>query len=311
LFVNGIARSGAWHLQRARLQARLSPLLLGVWAALVVGGALTAPAMAGLPEWGSCRATAGGTGGRFKDPGCVARAGRRAGAPQGAYEWSGLAAGAQVRLTTMALEGTLKIQTAAGRLIECTLLGSESFARVRGPNATATPLWELGGCSSEGSGCQTGSSALTLGEINNLFAWQEEPAEPGRPVPGWAGRLGFVAKQTDPRKVGILYTVANHERLFAPVSCSGSIGTVWVGGDARSRNSFVSTIGPVDTMSGGFTEQLAQGGRGLQAPEGLEHHAPARLLAFLENHWEPVAITAMFHYGVEAGTAELEIKADP
>jgi hypothetical protein len=311
LFVQGIARSGAWHLQRARPPARLSPVLLGVCAALVLGWVLTPPARAGLPEWGTCRATASGTGGRFKDAGCLARAGRRAGAPQGAYEWSGLAVGAQVRLATMALEGSLRIQTAAGRLIECARLGSESFARVRGPNATATPLWEFGGCSSEGAGCQTGASAVDLGEINNMFAWQEEPAEPGRPAPRWAGRLGYVAKETDPRTVGILYTVANHERLFTPISCGGPIGTVWVGGGPKSRNSFVSTIGPVDTMTSGFTEELAQGPPGVQAPFGLEHHAPAGLLAFLENHWEPVAITAVFHYAVETVGGELEIKADP
>jgi hypothetical protein len=312
LFVHGIARSGAPHLQRASSPARLWPLLFGVWAALMLGVVLAAPAQAGLPEWGTCRATPTRTGGRFEDAGCVTRAGRRAGVPRGAYEWSGVAAGMQVRLTTATMEGSLKIETAAGRMIECTRLGSESFARARGPNATATPLWEFGGCSSEGSGCQTGASAISLGEINNLFAWQEEPAEPGRPAPRWGGRLGYVSKETDPRTVGILYTVANHERLFTPVSCDGPIGTVWIGGGPKSRNSFLSTIGPVDTMTSGFTERFAQGGPGVEAAVGLEHHAPAGLLAFLENHWEPVTITAAFHFTcIETASGELEIKADP
>jgi hypothetical protein len=310
LFVYGIARSDAWHFQRAIPSARLWPLL-GVATALGLCGVLPAPARAGLPEWGTCRATATGTGGGFEDPGCVARAGQRAGVPQGGYEWNGLAAGAQARLSTMVLEGSVKFQTAAGDLIECATLGSESFARVRGPNATATPLWELAGCSSEGSGCQTAATALAPGEINNLFAWQEEPLEPGGPAPGWAGRLGYLAKATEPRTVGILYTVANDERLFPLISCGGPIGNVWVGGGPKSPDSFVSTIGPVDRMTAGFTEELAEGAPGFQAPAGFEHHAPAGLLAFVENHWEPVAITADLQYSVEAGNGELEIKADP
>jgi hypothetical protein len=310
LFVYGIARSDAWHPQRARPSACLSTVL-GALAAFALFGVVTSSARAGLPEWGTCRATVSGTGGGFEDAGCIARAGQRAGVPQGGYEWSGLGTGAQVRLSAMALEGSLKIQTAAGALIECPRLGSESFTRVLGPNATATPLWEFGGCSSEGSGCQTGATSPGLGEINNLFAWQEEPLEPGGAVPGWAGRLGFVAKETEPRTVGVLYTVANDERLFPLVSCGGPIGNVWIGGGPKSPNSFVSTIGPVDTMTGGFTESLAEGAPGVQAPAGLEHHAPAGLLAFVEGHWEPVAITAVFHYAVEAGNGELEIKADP
>jgi hypothetical protein len=311
LFVYRIARLGAWHAHRADRLSRVLRVLLGGCLALALAGSVTARADAGLPEWGACRATAGGTGGRFKDAKCLAKAGRRDGVPQGAYEWSGLAAGAQVRLMPMTLEGSLRFQTPAGMLIECRSLAAESFARVRGPNGTATPLWELGSCSSEGSSCETGSAAISLGEISNLFAWQEEPADAGGPVPAWVGRLGFVSKKTDPRTVGVLYTVANHERLFAPVSCDGLLGTVWIGGEARSRNSFVSTIGPVDTMSGEFTEVFAEEAPGVQAPGGLEHHAPARLLAFLENRWEPVAITAVFHYKVEAGSGQLEIKASP
>jgi hypothetical protein len=214
-------------------------------------------------------------------------------------------------MSMMSPGGGVKIQTAAGVLIECTSLGSESFARVRGPNATATPLWEFGGCNSEGSGCQTVATALAPGEINNLFAWQEEPLEPGGPVPGWAGRLGFVAKETEPRTVGIQYTVANDERLFPLISCGGPIGNVWVGGGPKSPDTFVSTIGPVDTMTGEFTETLAEGAPGVPAPTGLQHHAPVGLQAFVENHWEPVVITAVFHDALEAASGELEIKADP
>lgn len=310
MFAYGIARSGAWHLQGAGLPARLSTVL-GVMAAFVLCGALTPPAKAGLPEWGTCRATVSGTGGGFQDPGCLAKAGQRAGVPQGGYEWNALALGAQAHLGTTVPEGSVRIQTAAGASIECSHLGSESFARVRGPNTTATPLWELEGCSSEGSSCQTGATAHAFGEINDLFAWQEEPLEPGGPIAGWAGRLGFVAKETEPRTVGILYTVANDERLFPLISCGGSIGNLWVGGGPRSPNSFVSTIGPVDTMTSEFTEVLAEGAPGIQAPGGLVHHAPAGLLAFVENSWEPVVISAVFHYAVEAGGSELEIKADP
>lgn len=288
------------------------PMLLGAWALfLLAGGVLTQAARAGLPEWGTCRATQTGTGGRFEDPGCLTKAGKHAGSPRGAYEWTPAREGGQVNLATVALEGPLKIETAAGATIECTRLGSDDFARVWGPNTTATPLWEFGDCGSEGASCQTGASAFALGEINNLFAWQEEPAEPGRPVPRWSGRLGYVSKETDPRTVGILYTVANHERLFSPVSCGGPIGTVWVGGAPKGKNAFASTIGPVDAMTSEFTERFAQSDRGLQTPAGLEHHARGGLLAFLENRWEPVAIVATFRYAVESAGGSLEIKADP
>jgi hypothetical protein len=310
LFVCGIARLRVGQPRRDCPSARVSTVL-SLLATLVLCGLLTPPARAGLPEWGTCRATGTGTGGQFTDAGCIAKAGQRAGVPQGDYEWSGLGAGAQVRLTTMNLEGTVRIQAAGGSLIECAQIGSESFARVLGPNATATPLWELEGCSSEGSECETGTTALAPAEINNLFAWQEEPLEPGGPVPGWAGHLGYVSKETEPRTVGILYTVANNERLFPLISCAGPIGNVWIGGGPKSPDSFVSTIGPVDTMVGGFSEELAEGAPGVQSPVGLEHHAPAGLLAFVENRWEPIAITVVFHYAVEAGNNELEIKADP
>lgn len=271
-------------------------------------GPIAERAAAQLPEWGSCSAIGSGRGGRYVDPGCVTRAVRRAGKPQGGYEWAPLAAGQISQLRPMTAVGPVSFQTPAGREIECLGLGPESFGRAKGPSGAATPLWELEGCGSEGQECRSGL-ASSLGEIDDMYAWLEEPAEQGGPRPGWSGRLGFVSKTDDPPSVGIEFTVSNDERLFDPVSCNGPIGTVWIGGARTGGDSFIGTLTPMDKMSAEFTETYSQSAPGVQTPAKLEGHRARTIMAFLENHWEPVAITASFHLQVEAGRGELEIKA--
>jgi hypothetical protein len=279
----------------------LAPAALSVLLTCI----LSTGAQAALPEWGACKPASLGAQRRYSDPGCTIRTGRRT--PH-AYEWVALPPQQRVQLRLMSIVGSARIQTVAGRTIQCQALGGESFARAEGPKGLATPLWELQECSSEGQECHSLGAAV-IGEINDVYAWLEEPAEPAGPRPGWPGRLGWVTRATAPPAVGIEYTTRNRERLFDPISCRGAIGTVWVGGDPAHRSSLISTISPVDRMVGEFSETFGQSAPGVGEPVRFEHRPPAKLTAFLENHREPVAITATFHYSVEAPPGTLELRA--
>ena len=267
-----------------------------------------AGASAKLPEWGKCQATGGGTGGKYSDAGCTVKAHKKKGVYTGGYEWTTLAGEFQLR--PMALAGTLVFETTAGKKIECTGLAGESHAELRGASGALTPLWELEGCQSEGQGCKS-EMAFSEGEINNTYAWYGEPAEEGGPTPGWTGQLGFIAKGGPSPVVGMAYTVKNDERLFEPVVCHGAIGTVWIGGAPKGGDSFISAIAPVDQMSTEYTETYSSSAPGVQNPTKFAGGKRAMIEAFLENHWEPVAINGTFHYLTEESGQPIEIKAIP
>lgn len=281
---------------------------------LLMSGALTgAPALAArtLPEWGRCRATETGSGGRYSDPGCVVRARERRGLHEGAYEWFPLLSGLRLGLSPMTLVGSARFQTADGKTVECSSPESSGTLRPEGPAAAGAPLWELKGCQSEGRECHS-EMAAGLGEITDSYEVEEEPAEAGSPKPGWSGRLGFVTKSNLAPTVGILYTTNDYERLTPAVACTANVGTIWLGGYPRRPSSFIAVVTPLDTMSFQFTETYRESAPGVQSPDRLAGHAPRTLLALIENHWEPLAISATFSYEVEGDAGEgLEIKAIP
>ena len=193
-------------------------------------------------------------------------------------------------------------------MLECETLGGESFARAEGPNGAATPLWEMEGCHAGAQECHT-TFAGRPGQINNLYAWFEEPFEAGQSPPGWKGRLGWIEKSSDPPRVGMQYTAANRERLFGLILCGGPIGIVWIGGEPGRESSIVASIAPVDKMTSAITETFAQASPGVPEPARLEHRKAPVLGAFFEGRWEPVALTASFSYGVESSSGEIEIRA--
>lgn len=276
---------------------------------LAVSVAVPATAAHRLPEWGRCRATGTGSGGRYGDPGCVVRAGERDGRREGAYEWFPLPSGFRLGLSPMTPIGPARFQTAAGKTVECSSPESSGTLRPEGPAAAGTPLWELKGCQSEGRECHS-QMAAGLGEITDSYEAEEEPAEAGGPKPGWTGRLGFVTKSAPAPTVGILYTTDNRERLTPAVACAARVGTIWFGGYPQQPSSFIAVVTPIDTMSFQFTETYSESAPGVQSPDRLAGHAPRRLLALIENHWEPLAISATFSYEVEGDGGEgLEIKA--
>lgn len=261
-----------------------------------------ASASAKLPEWGRCVPAAQA---RYADAGCTVRAHKVKGRLTGGYAWAPAEAFA---FRPMSLAGDVKFETTAGKKIECAALGSESFAKLLSARQGRTPLWELLGCESEGRPCQ---SRLASGEteITNLYAWLEEPAEEGQPAPGWLLTPVIVAPSVPDPKAGWLYTVKNDERMFEPIVCRGLIGTVWLGGSRHGRDSFVSTVEPVDRMSYTYTETFSQGSPGISIPEKVPGHAPVWMEAFVEGRWERVAMTATFDFEAAEGREAIELRA--
>jgi hypothetical protein len=280
-------------------------LAVGLLATAALCAIVPVAASAKLPEWGRCEATAKG---KYTDSGCTVKAAKRS----GGFEWIPLEEGKVVKGRPLEAEGTIVFETSHGKKIECTGgMTEESYVPILGKNAEhPTPLWEMEGCEAEGQECATPFAAPY--EINNAYQWGEIPNEEGAPAPGWTDRLGFISGKGGAEPVvGVAYTPNNEERLFQPIICQGEIGTVWIGGERKSGNSFISTIEPVDQMSHRFTETFTESSPGVQSPERLEGHGHRQVLeAFLENHWEPVAIVATLTYPLIRGQS-LEIKATP
>lgn len=296
---------------------RIKMLGATVLAACVVGAVFAGVAAARLPEWGTCSAEPANHG-RYQDAGCVVKAPHRHGVATGGYEWHALTgevlSGPRNTPEEEKLIGSITFETAAGKKIECPTATVNLHIALVGQTAI-TPQWEFRECSSEGQPCGN-EHAPTVEEIDNRFSWREEaPTEeneegeevPTGPVPGWRGQLGFITKGATPI-VGIDYSVLNDERLFEPTRCFGPIGTVWIGGGKHGNNGFVGRLEPVNQMTSTFTETYRESAPGLQDPTKLRHKSV--LEAFIQNHWEPIAITATFEYGFEEGQ-ELEIKATP
>jgi hypothetical protein len=276
---------------------------------MAVAGGVDA-ASAKLPEWGQCREAVGGTGGKYQNDSCTVKAGKAKGVPTGGFEWhpaSEERTGEPGTAYQLSLAGSIGMETASGKRVTCSVLVEGSHDIITGPKTSGTPLWDFKGCESEGQEC-VASHAPEAGEIEDFYAYFEEPGEPGQPAPGWRGKLGFISKPSG--TVGEEYTVLNDERLFPPISCQGDIGTVWIGGDRHGNDSFIGKLEPVNEMTKSFTETYAASAPGDQSPSGFNGHGNAHLEAFLDQHWEPVALEAVFTYGFESEKA-FEIKATP
>lgn len=281
---------------------KIKAIGLGLVAVVCLSAVFAGAASAALPEWGQCLPTGEAGGGKYSDPGCTVHATRRS----GAYEWHSQEG--ETVLTPMTVEGKVTFETAAGKRIQCSSVRGNSFARITAPTSTLTPFWVLRGCEAEGQECH--SSLSFEGEISNIYAFHETPGEESEPAPGWVGKLGFISgKGGSEPVVGFTYYVKNDERLFEPVECSAAIGTVWIGGGRKGGDAAVSQISPVNTMTTEFEQTYSESAPGVQSPNRVEGHPKVWLDAYLENHWEPVAIEASFHYEVEESEVELEIKA--
>lgn len=270
---------------------------LCVLAVLAVAAVMSSTASAFKPEWGKCEAVSGG---KYSDAGCTEKASKSKGKYTGGYEWTQLEGFDQSEEGELEMEGAFKFETAAGRSIECARLRHSSVAELIGPNRAGTPRWQFKECSSEEHECAT--QFEEEGEIDTIL--QREQEEEGK---GWRPKLGIVsgAQERTP-VVGMVYTPTDKERLFSPIVCEAKIGTVWIGGAQHGPDAVISVIEPVNQMSGAYTETFSESAPGHETPEHLEHGHKAGLEAFLENRWEPVAMTADLFYTLEK---PIELKA--
>ena len=277
------------HLRRAAL-------CLTVFAMLTLGAGGVADAFS--PEWGTCSPT--GSGGHYVDAGCTQKAHKRRGEYTGGYEWKRLEGFDQSEEGALEMSGVFKLETAAGKSIECGRLRHSSVTELIGPNRAGTPRWQFAECSSEGSECAT--QFEEEGEIDTIF--EREAEEEGK---GWKPQLHIVSGGNTPNPVvGMSYTPVERERLFTPIVCEGPTGTVWIGGAQRGPNAVVSVIEPVNEMSSAYAETFSQSSPGHQSPERYADGHKTGLEAFINNHWEAVSMTADLSYTLEA---PVELKA--
>jgi hypothetical protein len=277
---------------------------LCLMAVFAFGAITAAGASAKFPELGKCAEVE--TGGKYTDSACLVKAHAKGKGEEkvyeGAYEWkpnSEEEGGGILETSTTAVT----FETPAGYKIECSHMQNRSSMFLFNTDQAITPLWLLEGCQSEGQPCTTLSIGSDPGIISNKLFWLEEE---GR---GWAGKLGFVEGQGTPDPiVGLSFTSDNRETgerepFFTPISCEGSLGTVLIGGDNEhthkdGNNSFIGTIGPVDTPVEEFTVTYNSSPPGVQTPDQFGHGKQQYLQAFVHNEWEPVAITAKMTFEV-------------
>jgi hypothetical protein len=286
-------------------------------AVFALGVVIAASASAKLPEWGKCHRVEvenaqeeiefPEVGGKYTDSNCTVKARAKQGVFQGEYEWKEATGnhafqGEELSITS----GVFTFEMQSGEKIECASVGPESLMGGLGGSEAKTPLWIFQNCTSEGKGCATLSIGSFPGEVANVLEWLEEE---GR---GWKGQLGYVeGNQSSPSPaVGLGFTSDNsetgeHERFFVPIVCEGSIGTVWIGGERKGRNSVIGTIGPVNQMGTQYSLTYSESAPGIQQPEKFANKNREVLQAFLHGRWEPVAFNGQLTFT----TGKAEIKA--
>lgn len=272
-------------------------LAVCVFAALALGVIGASAAQAETLEWGYCQETPAGWGGKYSNSSCTQTVKSRS----GEYEWFGLGPERKKHLEPTTVEGEITFETAAGAKIQCAGLGGENEQVPFSKHGALTPLMQFGGCGSGGLPC--GQFAAHTEFIGNTSAYAAET---------WRGTLGFVSgKGTESPVVGIQYTAKNKEELlFEPIVCEGPLGTVKIGAAKGKPLSLIATIGPVNTMTNEFTTVYSESAPGVSSPAGFEGKKPGHLEIEVHQHWEPVALTAVFHQGYESNPSErFEIKA--
>jgi hypothetical protein len=272
-----------------------------------LGAIMAAGASAETLEWGYCRETSHG---KYLNAGCTEKAEKKA----GAYEWTPFERGWYEELP-VGFEGPVVFETAAGVKIQC----NEPYGleNAGDPNAKndKTPVWDpsfdFQGCESGGTPC--GLFNPSTKEINNKFAWREEAptngkGEPEGPAPGWVGKLGFISGEgSESPVVGVQYTVKNKEEepYGEPVVCEGGPGTVRIRAQ-KGKTSWISTIGPVNTMTSEFTQVYSESAPGVPSVSNLEGKKPERFEMFTRQHWEPAATVATLHLYYPPGPVEIK-----
>jgi len=288
------------------MRQNIRTLGLCLLAIFAFGAVMAAGASAFTPEWGQCKKTESGTGGKYADSACIVKAKQHPkGTYLGEYEWT--AAKKSVRGTEeMELlgNGRVTFETAAGYKIECTTIDTGSHFAFELPGGTTnnTPYLKFRGCvDPEGKECNTGEANE---EINNALEWGVEGFH-------WKTKYGYIETGSYP-VVGVAWSEEKpEEALYQPFLCTGASGTWNVGGFGKGGNhDLVGVISPVNHMGGPYTVSFSELLPGIQAAHIVGDKA-GQLQANIHNHSEPVAITATFRMSNIERAGPVELKATP
>ncbi len=312
-------------------------ILTGSLMAMFALGAIMAiGASAALPEVGQCQKWAQG---KYENAECTVKAQPRK--TKGHYEWQNAEqieeesecpncgvenlgvnvegkGGGAIGPTTFEVKGGQEIACADTRAlygqkaeIEYKLSGRNS---VRNVYVQFTNCKEVGGegkeCYSPGFDDEEEGEGGTITDFDQFL--ESEAIK---------GKLEIIAGKESPSPTVAIALTAdnpkseeNEQQRLLTAECEGKLGTVWIGGETKSKNGkdeVLSLIAPadVDRMTTTVQQTLSQAG-GIQEPPALERGQPRFLEAFVKNAWEPLGWASTW----EAETVQhhaLEIKAIP
>ena len=290
----------------------LSLCLLSV---LALGAVAASGASAKLPEWGQCRETASGSGGKYGNANCTQQVKKVYGSYPGAYEWYPLGHTAGDMADLVSWPGSpvspARIRFASGREILCSGSeeGEEEALSLDGANVvTDAPQLYFANCEEpvlalENDGEIPEGHEKPAGECESTGAGGFVPeittspeARNGRSSPPegttWGGSTEFLGEKTGSSpSVGISYhTTPERERFFPQITCESGEDSqplnIQIGGHKRGER-LVEEITPVNQMlnGAGFTATLRpQAGR--QAVQALVN----------TGEWEPVTVEASTYF---------------
>ena len=234
--------------------------------------------------------------------------------------------------------GPTTFETTSGKKVECAGSGpspiEENRIQLQVPNRVKSVLLTFIGChessgpGEEGAECHSpnlpgnaGPGGPYEGLVTDANAWANEEA--------LKGTLVFVAgKGSENPTVGLSLTAFYAPGQVGPfgpanghlfeVVCEGphGIGTVWIGGNKKGKDSVISLITPVDQMVGegephtAFT-QLFKGTAGIQEPSAPEKGGEQFLDETLGNNIERSAWNSTWTDPPEEEAPPIEIKARP
>jgi len=298
------------------MRQHVRTLALCLIAAFALVALVASTASASLPEWGGCEATPSG---RYANSACTEKATHKS----GSYEWyTGEAFGTVRRrergdppkqlshYNIEAVVGPTTFETTTNRKVECAY-GSVEMQLENGNTKGVKEIFlRLHGCEAEGQPCETAFS-FEEGELNDQVQWEGEEA--------FKGVLGFVeGKGTEHPAVGLGLTAFRPqpkerprkvEILFVAICHAPSIGTVWIGGDGKGKNTVISLIEPVDKMTTEFTQTFSASAPGVQAPVKFETGPERTMSEAIHGEWFGSAWTSSWADQAEGGSPSIEIKA--
>ncbi|HUA10516.1 MAG TPA: hypothetical protein VMA83_00760 [Solirubrobacteraceae bacterium] len=274
---------------------------------MVFAAVAASSASAKLPEWGQCRETASGSGGKYANAGCTQQVKKVYGSYAGAYEWYPLerTAGDISDGQQTSLEYNTKLEQqpttftfASGVEIRCARgIGLYAAMPIDGSSVvTDAPEWDFKKCVEPVRLLENYEEEYEeAGECRSFDGFEEEitthteykdgwktPAE----GPTWSGRTEFLAgKKTSMPSVGIVYkTEPGKARFYQQILCEAGEDTsplsIQLGGH-KGDERIVSEVTPLNTMSEAHTVTVRS--RGTEALVNT-------------GEWEPVTIAASMYF---------------